>query len=113
MQVFYDLTFITPFSEIIKKAERILSAPNEKEKRKRMKSEGLIISKQKFTDKRTSVATIKVVYRLHPSAAKVFGILEEPPTIKVDVLEDKRDKILPFLKFSGGILRINQEILNK
>ncbi|MEM1831885.1 MAG: AccI family restriction endonuclease [Sulfolobales archaeon] len=113
VQVFYDLAFIAPFLEIIKKAERILSEPNEKKKIELMKREGLIVSKQKFVDERTSTAVSKVVYRLHPSAAKVFGILEEPPTIKVDVLEDERGKILPFLKFSGGILRINQEILNE
>lgn len=113
VQVFYDLAFIASLTEIVEKARRVKSACNKREEAKKMKEEGLIISKQKFVDGRTGATVTRVVYRLHPAAAKIFGILEQPPRIEVNVLEDERGKILPFLKFSNGKLRLNPEILDE
>jgi len=113
VQVFYDLAYVAPLSLIMEKAKRISSARNEKDRSKIMKDEGLLIRKQKFIDERTGVAVEKTVYRLHPTVAKLFGELEHPPEIEIKILEDERGKILLFPKFSGGLLRINPEILSE
>jgi len=112
VQVFYDMAYIAPLFLIIEKARKILSVEDKKERNEIMKREGLIITTQKFIDERTGVATERTVYRLHPAIAKEFGRLKRPPNIELKIIEDERGKILPFLKFSNGLLEINQEILN-
>jgi hypothetical protein len=111
IQVFYDLAYIAQLKLIIDKANRIKSAQNEEMRKELMKREGLIVESQKYADEVTGVTTTKTVYRLHPAAAMLFGELIEPPKINVEVLEDKNGKIIPFLRFSDGKLKINPEVI--
>lgn len=111
IQVFYDLAYIASLQLIINKASRVKSAQSKEMKREVMKHEGLIVESQKYVDEITGVATTKTVYRLHPAAAMLFGELIEPPKINVEILEDERGKIIPFLRFSNGKLKINPRVI--
>jgi hypothetical protein len=111
IQVFYDLAYIAPFQLIINKANRVKSARSKEMEREVMKREGLMIEKQKYRDEITGRTTTKIVYRLHPATTMLFGELIEPPKINVEVLEDKKGRIIPFLKFSDGKLKINPRVI--
>jgi type II restriction enzyme len=113
IQVFYDLAYIAPLKVIVDKARKIKELRDKRKMQEAMKHEGLIIEEQEYLDGVTAVKTRKVVYRLHPAAAKLFGWLIEPPKINVELLVDEKGKIIPFLKFSNGKLKINPEILEE
>ena len=113
VQVFYDLAYAARLRTICEKAQRIYSYKERRLKIKAMKREGLIITKQKYTNSRTGISQEKVVYRLHPAAAILFGRVTREPSLKTEVLEDERGKILPYVHFIGGSLTLSKEILNE
>jgi hypothetical protein len=111
IQVFYDLAYIASLQLIINKANRVKSVQNKEMRREVMKREGLIVESQRYVDEVTGVTTTKTVYRLHPAAAMFFGELIEPPKINVEVLEVGKGKLIPFLRFSDGKLKINPKVI--
>jgi hypothetical protein len=110
-QVFYDLAYIAPLQAILEKAERVKAAGERG--REVMKREGLIVRRQRYADEVTGVEVVKTVYRLHPAAAMLFGELVEPPKINVELLEDRKGRLVPFLRFSGGRLKISPRVLEE
>ena len=110
VQVFYDLAFAARLTTILEKVRKI-KEQEEKSRTSEMKKLGLIISTQKYVDSRSGVAQSKEVYRLHPAAAILFGYLVEEPRLEPKVLETKTGKMLPYVHFSGGTLKLSDEFL--
>jgi hypothetical protein len=55
--------------------------------------------------------TKKAIYKFYYHYAYPLGISTEQPTLVPDYIEDKNGHILPYFKFVGGSLQINQDAL--
>lgn len=55
--------------------------------------------------------TKKAIYKFYYHYAYPLGISTEKPTLVPDYIEDKNGHILPYVKFVGGSLQINQDAL--
>ena len=97
----------------MEKIQRVKQFKNTNDRNKEMKRLGLLITTQSYVDSRTGVIQKKVVYRLHPAAAIKFGHVTGEPKLEVKVLESKKGKIMPYVRFSGGALTLDEEILRE
>ncbi|WP_353929529.1 AccI family restriction endonuclease [Okeanomitos corallinicola TIOX110] len=55
--------------------------------------------------------TQKAIYKFYYHYAYLLGISTEKPTLVPDYIEDKNGHILPYVKFTGGSLHIDQDAL--
>jgi hypothetical protein len=55
--------------------------------------------------------TKKAIYKFYYHYAYPLGVSMEKPTLVPDYIEDKNGHILPYVKFVGGSLQINQDAL--
>lgn len=55
--------------------------------------------------------TKKAIYKFYYHYAYPLGISTEKPTLVPDYIEDKNGHILPYVKFVGGSLQINEDAL--
>lgn len=130
VQVFFDRSYIMRLDDILAAVDEIEAASrgegvgslgiaplDEKENKKRanelQKRLGVFIKEQNYPDSRTGTSTKKVTYRTHHTRAKEFGVLdpENPPTYIPKVMVEKNGKIMSYVHFEGGILKLSEPAL--
>ncbi len=111
VQVFYDLAYAVPLLDVLARIEVIQSEREPKARIAAQKQAGVVFRKQGYTDSRTNEAEKKLVYVTHHSTATLFGELQDTVTPKAQVLVEKNGKILPYVAFEGGRLRLTDEAL--
>ena len=57
--------------------------------------------------------TTKIIYKHCYRYAYPLGISESDPTLVPDYIEDKNGHILPYVRFTGGSLKITEEALSQ
>lgn len=78
---------------------------------KKLLSKGLISPTVQVFQAPGGATTKKVIYKFYYHYAYLLGISIESPELIPDYIEDKNGHILPYVKFSGGKLRILPEAL--
>jgi len=78
----------------------------------RLVQEGLIQPTIQIFQAPGGATTKKAIYKYYYHYAYPLGISSERPKLVPDYIEDKNGHILPYVKFEGGSLRINQEAIN-
>ncbi|MFA6404511.1 MAG: AccI family restriction endonuclease [Candidatus Paceibacterota bacterium] len=92
--VFYDQAFGIPLKEV----ERLIS-------------NGLIQPTIQTFQAPGGATTKKAIYKIYYRYAYPLGDAIEEPTLISDCIEDKNGHILPYVKFHGGKLRLNNEAI--
>lgn len=111
-QVFFDLAYIIPLDKILALIEPIKKATNRKDKIRLMKSSGVFINEQVYNDSRSGASKTKLVYTAHHTLATLFGEVKEKPTMHSEVIIEENGKIMPYVSFKGGRLKITRECIN-
>jgi hypothetical protein len=94
-QVFFDKAYGLAFNE----AERLIQ-------------EGLIEPTIQVFQAPGGATTKKAIYKFYYHYGYQIGIATEKPNLVPDYIEDKNGHILPYVKFDGGLLEIDQNVLS-
>jgi hypothetical protein len=106
-QVFYDLAYAIELTTVLSLARRISSvSPSDKDALS--KQLGVFIKEQEYPDSRGGT-TRKTVYVAHHSIATPFGVLEGEVTPSAKVIFGHNGRIMPYVAFRGGALRMTPE----
>lgn len=70
---------------------------------------GLIEPTEQVFQAPGGATTKKTIYKIYYHYAYNLGIAASEPTLVADYIDDKNGHILPYVKFQGGVLRINQQ----
>ena len=77
----------------------------------RLIAEGLILPTEQTFQSPNGATTAKAIYKFYYHYAYLLGLAVESPTLIPDFVQDKNGHILPFVRFEGGKLELNQEAL--
>jgi hypothetical protein len=78
----------------------------------RLVNEGLILPTEQVFQAPGGATTKKAIYKYYYHYAYPLGIASERPKLIPAFIEDKNGHILPYVKFEGGSLEIDNETIN-
>lgn len=109
-QVFYDVAYAISLLDIVTRIRKIQSC-RAANKRARQKDLGVVFRKQNYSDSRTGTTQTKLVYVTHHSLGVLFGQLRGTVRRRARTLVEQNGKILPYVAFEGGRLRLTRDAL--
>jgi len=112
VQVFFDSAYAVPYKKLISRARRINKIRSKKKKNALQKKLGVIFVPWGYPDSRTGRATKKLSYTCHHTVGVRFGDFLEPPGRKSRVITAKNGKMMPYVRFVGGRMRLTPDALN-
>lgn len=107
VQVFFDCAYAVELNAVIESVERLVSV-DEVTRKALSKKIGVFVRVQKYPDSRGGSST-KTVFVTHHSVAVRFGDLSSEPTATARVIFEPNGRIMPYVAFSGGTLRVTPD----
>jgi hypothetical protein len=77
----------------------------------RLVDEGLIEPTAQTFSNPGGGGAVKVIYKFYYHYAYELGEMTEAPTLEATYIEDNNGHILPYVTFSGGVIRLNEEVI--
>jgi hypothetical protein len=111
IQVFFDSAYMVSYKKIISRARRIKKIRGKTKRNALQKRSGIIFENWGYPDSRTGIKTTKLVYTCHHTLGVSFGGFRKPPRMKPRVLTNKNGKIMPYIRFVGGKIRLSNAAL--
>lgn len=107
VQVFYDAAYAVELADVLAKAAHVEASPQSL-RAAVSKEIGVFVRVQKYPDARGGAST-KTVLVTHHSVAVRFGELTSEPVADARVIMEANGRIMPYVAFSGGALRVTAE----
>ena len=111
VQVFFDRAYAVTYKKLISRVRRINKLRSEKKRNALQKQLGVILVRWGYGDSRTGRETTKLVYTCHHTVGVRFGDFIESPGRKPRVITDKNGKMMPYVRFVGGRMRLTADAL--
>jgi hypothetical protein len=112
IQVFFDRAYMVSYKKVISRARRIKITRSKAKRNALQKRLGIIFEDWGYPDSRTGIKTSKLVYTCHHTVGVNFGDFRESPRTRPRVLTEKNGKMMPYVRFVGGRMRLTTEALS-
>ncbi len=109
VQVFFDRAYMVLYRTLISRARRIRKVWRGEKRNDLQKRLGVILVEWPYPDSRTGRTTNKLVYTCHHTLGVCFGAFSRSPRAVPNVITEKNGKMMPYVKFAGGSLRVSRD----
>ncbi len=110
VQVFYDVAYAVPLLKVLRLVRKIKAARG-KNRNALQKKLGVRLKRHAYFDSRIGRSQAKLVYITHDSVGAPFARVVGKVRTRARVIREKNGKIIPYVAFRGGRLRLTDEAL--